>query len=126
MDAQLTQLQELSNIVKSDVHGSLEAILDLVNKINNNPEIKQLKIRTIAYTVGGINSSDILLASASNALVIAFNVRADASAKKLQSQEKVKIEYFSTVYDIYDYLLGLSKEILKLLRPLKPLPARQM
>ena len=113
MDDKMAQIKELSVIIKADVHGSLEAILDIIEKINSNPETETLKVKTIAHTVGGINSSDILLASASNALVIAFNVRADASAKKLQAQEKTQIEYFSTVYDIYDYLLQISKDILK-------------
>lgn len=112
MDDKISQQKELSIIIKSDVHGSLEAIIDIINKINNTPEVKQLKIKKVAYTVGGINSSDIHLATASNAMIIAFNVRADASARKLQSQEKVKIEYFSTVYDIYDYLMQVSKDIL--------------
>ena len=113
MDDKMAQIKELSVIIKADVHGSLEAILDIVEKINSNPETETLKVKTIAHTVGGINSSDIHLASASNALIIAFNVRADASAKKLQAQEKTQIEYFSTVYDIYDYLLQISKDILK-------------
>jgi translation initiation factor IF-2 len=113
MDDQMAQLKELSIIIKADVHGSLEAILDIVNKINSNPEIETLRVKVIAHTVGGINSSDIHLAGASNALIVAFNVRADASAKKLQAQEKTQIEYFSTVYDIYDYLLQLTKDIMK-------------
>ena len=111
MDDKVAQQKELSVIIKSDVHGSLEAILDIINKINDNPETKELIIKVVAHTVGGINSSDIHLAIASRALIIAFNVRADASAKKLQAQEKTKIEYFSTVYDIHDYLLQLSKDI---------------
>lgn len=113
MDDQMAQLKELSIIIKADVHGSLEAIQDIVNKINNNPEIETLRVKVIAHTVGGINSSDIHLASASNALIVAFNVRADASAKKLQAIEKTQTEYFSTVYDIYDYLLQLTKDIIK-------------
>ena len=111
MDDKVSQQKELSVIIKSDVHGSLEAILDIINKINDNPETKELVIKVVAHTVGGINSSDIHLAIASRAMIIAFNVRADASAKKLQAQEKTKIEYFSTVYDIHDYLLQLSKDI---------------
>lgn len=112
MDDQISQRKELSIIIKSDVHGSLEAIMDIVNKINDSPDIKGFRIKVVAYTVGGINSSDIHLATASDALIVSFNVRADASARRLQIQEKTRIEYFSTVYDIYDYLLQVSKDIL--------------
>jgi translation initiation factor IF-2 len=112
MDNSVSDNKELSIIIKADVHGSLEAILDLVNKINNDSSLQSFSINVVAYTVGGINSSDIHLASASKALIVAFNVRADASARKLQANELVSIEYFSTVYDLYDYLLQLSKNIM--------------
>ena len=112
MDDSVSDKKMLSIIIKSDVHGSLEAIIDLVNKINDDSTLESFNINIVAYTVGGINSSDIHLASASNALIIAFNVRADSSARKLQASEKVNVEYFSTVYDIYDYLLQLSKNIM--------------
>ena len=113
MDSKIAKQKELSIIIKADVHGSLEAIIDIINKINNGPEGESLTIKIVAYTVGGINSSDIHLATASKALIIAFNVRPDASARKLQIQEKTNIVCFSTVYDIYDYLLQVAQDILK-------------
>lgn len=89
---------QLNIILKADVQGSLEAITDSLNKLTNN----EVKVTIVASAVGGIAESDINLAIASNAIVIGFNVRADASARRLVEQENVDLHYYSIIYDLID------------------------
>jgi len=92
----------LNLIVKTDVHGSLEALLASIQKQDEN--IEDIQIRVIASGIGGISCSDIHLAKASTATIIGFNVRADASAKKLQQSEGINIKNFGIIYDVLDYI----------------------
>lgn len=92
----------LNVVLKADVQGSVEAIADALVKLSND----EVKVAIIASGVGGITESDVHLAIASNALLIGFNVRADATAKKLAEQESVAINYFSIIYDIVDQVRG--------------------
>lgn len=91
-------VQELNIVLKSDVQGSLEAISDSLMKLSTD----EVKVNIIGSGVGGITETDASLASASNAIVVGFNVRADASAKRLIEQEAVDLRYYSVIYDLID------------------------
>ena len=101
------QIKEINVILKTDVQGSLEAIRDSLLKLST-PEVK---VSLIHAGTGAVSESDIMLASASNAIIIAFNVRADAKAQELAEQEKVSIRYYDVIYqildDIKDAMVGL-------------------
>ena len=92
------EVSELNIVLKADVQGSLEAISDSLNKLSTD----EVKVNIIGRGVGGITETDASLASASNALVIGFNVRADASARKLIDNEAVELRYYSIIYDLID------------------------
>jgi translation initiation factor IF-2 len=92
----------LNVVLKADVQGSVEAIADALIKLSND----EVKVDVIASGVGGITESDVHLAMASNALMIGFNVRADAGAKRLAEQESVSLHYYSVIYDIVDQVKG--------------------
>jgi translation initiation factor IF-2 len=97
------QLQEgkravLNMVLKADVQGSVEAISDSLNKLTSDIA----KINIISSGVGAITGSDINLAIASNAIVIGFNVRADASARQIAANENVDLRYYSIIYTLLD------------------------
>jgi translation initiation factor IF-2 len=91
-------IAEVNLLVKSDVQGSAEAIRDALNKLSTD----EVRVKLIATGVGGINESDINLAAASSALVIGFNVRADAAARRVAGDFAVDIRYYSIIYNIID------------------------
>ena len=93
-----TSARELPVIVKSDVHGSMEAIIGSMNKFNGD----EVKIRVIHSGVGAISESDITLAGATGAMMVAFNVRATPKAKELAAAQKVTIRYYSIIYNVID------------------------
>ena len=97
----------LNVVLKADVQGSIEAISDALVNLSND----EVTVGVIGSGVGGITESDVHLAIASNALLIGFNVRADAGAKRLVEQESVSLHYYSVIYDIVDQvkaaLLGM-------------------
>jgi len=88
----------LNLVVKADVQGSVEALRDSLTAIGTD----QIKVNVIASGVGGITESDATLAAASKAIMIGFNVRADASARKVISDSGVDLRYFSIIYDVID------------------------
>lgn len=88
-------VKELNMILKADVQGSIEAIRDSVEKI----KAEAVKVKIIHTGVGGITESDVLLASASNAIIIGFNVRPEPKAQALAEQEKVDIRLYTVIYD---------------------------
>ena len=90
------KLKELKIIVKSDVQGSLEAIKDTLQKLN----ISEIKLDIIHEGVGSINSSDVLLASASNALILGFNVTPDDPARELIAKEGVDARTYNIIYEL--------------------------
>ncbi|RUO41409.1 translation initiation factor IF-2 [Pseudidiomarina aestuarii] len=92
------EVQELNIVLKSDVQGSLEAISDALTKLSTD----EVKVNIIGSGVGGITETDASLASASRAIVVGFNVRADATAKRLIEQENVDLRYYSVIYDLID------------------------
>ncbi len=90
--------KELAVVVKSDVQGSLEAIVGSLEKLSTD----EVKLRVLHSAVGGINESDIILAKASNAVIIGFNVRANPQARDLARRDGVEIRYYSIIYDVID------------------------
>lgn len=88
----------LNVIIKADVQGSIEAIAEAVSKLSTD----ETKVKVVASGVGGINTSDVNLALASHGIIIGFNVRADASAKKNAEREGVELRYYSVIYNIVD------------------------
>ena len=92
------EVSELNLVLKADVQGSLEAICESLNKLSTD----EVKVNIIGRGVGGITETDASLASASGAIVIGFNVRADASARKLIDNEAVELRYYSIIYDLID------------------------
>ncbi len=93
-----TSAKEFAVIVKSDVHGSAEAIVGSMSKFNGD----EVKVRVIHSGVGAINESDITLAQATGAMLIAFNVRPTPKAKELATAQKVEIRYYSIIYNVID------------------------
>ncbi len=87
---------QVNLLVKADVQGSVEAIRSELLKLSTD----EVEVRVISSGVGGINESDVDLAAASKAILIAFNVRADATARKTASEENVEIRYYSIIYDV--------------------------
>jgi translation initiation factor IF-2 len=87
--------KELNVIVKGDVDGSVEALSDSLLKLST----EEIQVRIIHKGVGQISESDILLASASDAIIVAFQVRPSASAKKLAEQEQIEVRMYSIIYD---------------------------
>lgn len=92
------QVQNLSVIIKADVQGSYEALSGSLQKLSTD----EVKVNVLHSGVGGITESDINLAIASGAFIIGFNVRADASARKLAEAEDVEIRYYNIIYDAID------------------------
>ncbi|HEX4911373.1 MAG TPA: translation initiation factor IF-2 [Permianibacter sp.] len=88
----------LNVVVKADVNGSVEALNESLTKLSTN----EVQVKVIASGVGGITESDANLAAASNAIVFGFNVRADASAKKVLEANGVDVRYHSIIYDVID------------------------
>lgn len=93
-----TQTQSLSVIIKADVQGSYEALAGSLKKLSTD----EVKVNVLHSGVGGITESDVNLAIASGAFIIGFNVRADASSRKLAENENVEIRYYNIIYDAID------------------------
>ena len=89
------QIKELNLIIKADVQGSIHAVQEAFGKLGD----KEVRIKCIHDAVGGITESDVLLASASNAIIIGFNVRPTDQATKLASRDKLDIRLYSIIYD---------------------------
>jgi len=95
---QAGEVKELPIIIKTDVGGSAEVLTESLHKLSND----KVKVRVIHSGVGAINESDILLASASNAIVIGFNVRPERKAEALAEQEKVDVRLHTIIYNLTD------------------------
>ncbi len=91
-------VSEVNVVLKSDVQGSLEAISDSLVKLSTD----EVKVKIIGSGVGGITETDASLAAASNAIVVGFNVRADAAARKVIESEKIDLRYYSVIYALID------------------------
>jgi len=112
LQAQIAEgsMKELPIIIKADVQGSAEVLADTLTKLSD----EKVKIRIIHSGVGAINESDVLLASASNAIVIGFNVRPDRNAQDIAERERVDIRLHSVIYNVTD---EMKKAMAGLLEP---------
>jgi translation initiation factor IF-2 len=90
--------KELNIILKGDVQGSVEVLSDLLSKLSND----KVRLKVLRSGVGAITETDVLLASASNAIIIGFNVRPERKAQELADQEKVDIRLHSIIYELQD------------------------
>ncbi|WP_435165014.1 translation initiation factor IF-2 [Falsirhodobacter sp. 1013] len=100
---------ELPVLVKADVQGSAEAIVQALEKVGND----EVRVRVLHSGVGAITDSDVGLAEASNAPIIGFNVRANASARNSAHQKGVEIRYYSIIYDLVDDIKAAASGLLK-------------
>ena len=103
LDNMFNQMEEgdvsmVNVVLKTDVKGSAEAIVDSLHKLSTD----EVKVAIVASGVGGITESDANLAMASSAILIGFNVRADAVAKRLIDEESINLHYYSVIYDLID------------------------
>ncbi|EHD23145.1 MULTISPECIES: translation initiation factor IF-2 [Brenneria] len=92
------EVSELNIVLKSDVQGSCEAISDSLQKLSTD----EVKVKIVGSGVGGITETDATLAAASNAIILGFNVRADASARRVVEAESLDLRYYSVIYDLID------------------------
>ncbi|MDC3087749.1 translation initiation factor IF-2 [Candidatus Pelagibacter sp.] len=92
--------EELNLIIKSDVHGSSEAIKNAVGQIKH----KEVKPKIILADIGMVTETDVTLAKASNAVLIAFNVKPSKEAKKMAEKENIKISSYNIIYEVLDYI----------------------
>ncbi|HID01456.1 MAG TPA: translation initiation factor IF-2, partial [Piscirickettsiaceae bacterium] len=92
------EIEEINVVLKTDVQGSLEALRESLTKLST----EEVQVNIVSAGVGAITETDVNLAMATNAIIIGFNVRADATARKLIEQEDVDVHYFSVIYDAVD------------------------
>jgi len=110
MEEMLARIQagvqkEVAVVIKADVQGSAEAIQVVVTKVGN----EEVRVRTLHSAVGQITESDVQLAKASDAIIIAFNVRANSQARELAHRDGVDIRYYSIIYEVADDIEKLVK-----------------
>jgi translation initiation factor IF-2 len=103
-------VKELPIVVKADVQGSAEVLADTLTKLSDD----RVKIRIIRSGVGAINESDVLLASASNAIIVGFNVRPDRNAQDMAEREEVDVRLHSVIYNVTE---EIKKGMAGLLEP---------
>ena len=102
--------KELNLIIKSDVHGSSEAIKNAISQVTHD----EVKPKIILADIGMVTETDVNLAKASNAVLVAFNVKPSKEAKKLAENEKIKISSYNIIYEVLDYI---KKKMSGLLAP---------
>ena len=100
---------ELNIVLKADTQGSVEAISDALLKLGND----EVKVAIVGSGVGGITETDATLATASNAVIIGFNVRADGPARRVIENENVDLHYYSVIYDLIDDVKKAMSGLLK-------------
>ena len=105
---QASDLKELPLIIKADVQGSVEAVKQSLTKLSN----EEVVVKVIHGGVGAINESDVSLAATSNAIIIGFNVRPDATAKQLAEQEKVDLRLYKVIYQAIEDVEAAMKGML--------------
>jgi translation initiation factor IF-2 len=102
-------VSELPVLVKADVQGSAEAIVQALEKVGN----EEVRVRVLHYGVGAVTDSDVGLAEASNCPIIAFNVRANSTARAAAQQKGVEVRYYSIIYDLIDDIKAAASGLLK-------------
>jgi len=108
---QAGEVKKLNILLKADVQGTLHAISDSLMKLAADNE--EVDVRIIGSGVGGINETDISLAAASDAIVIGFNVRADAAARRASAERGVELNYYSVIYELIDEVTKALTGMLK-------------
>ena len=103
------KIKELNIILKADTQGALDALQETLSPLSN----EEVEVKIIHGGIGTISETDIMLASASNALVIGFNVAIDQNAKKLAKNEKIEIRTYNIIYDLIDEVKAALKGYLK-------------
>ena len=103
------ELKELNLIIKADVQGSVEAVRQSLVKLSN----EEVEVKVIHGGVGAINESDVILASASNAIIIGFNVKPDAQAEETAKTEGVDLRLYSVIYNAIDDIERAMKGMLE-------------
>ncbi|WP_448522176.1 translation initiation factor IF-2 [Schleiferia thermophila] len=104
----LGDFKELNIILKCDVDGSVEALSDALSKLST----EKIQVRILHKGVGQITESDVLLASASDAIIVGFNVRPSANARKIAEREQVEIRHYSIIYDAIDEIKSAMEGML--------------
>ena len=102
------EMKELQIIVKADVQGSVEAVRQSLEELSN----EEVRVNVIHGGVGAINESDVMLANASNAIIVGFNVRPDATAVVSAERESVDIRLYSIIYDCIEEIESAMKGML--------------
>jgi translation initiation factor IF-2 len=102
-------INELNLVIKADVQGSIEALRDALDKMDQS----EVKINTIHSAVGGITETDVTLASASDAVIIGFNVRPESKARQAAEREKVEIKTYRVIYQVIDDINAARVGMLK-------------
>ena len=110
----LAGAKEVNIILKADVQGSLEALIKSIEELSD--KFEDVKINIIHSGIGAITESDVMLAAASNAIIIGFNVRPDAAARKAAEEEQVDIKIYGIIYDVLD---DLEKALKGMLEPVE-------
>lgn len=108
--AKAGEKQNLKMVIKGDVHGSVEALLSSLEKLTEDND--ELAVQALHTGVGGITESDVVLAKASNAIIIGFNVRANAQARDLAKQDGVEIRYYNIIYNVIDDMKAILSGML--------------
>ena len=103
------ETKELNLVLKGDVHGSVEALQEAILKLS----LEEVKVRVIHAGVGAINESDVMLASASNAIVIGFNVRPDSNARRLAEADRVDLRLYRVIYEALEDIRLAVQGLLK-------------
>lgn len=103
-------IKELNLLIKADVQGSVEAVCSSLLALNKNES--EVRVSIVHSGVGAVTESDVMLASAANALIIAFNVRPDANARKLADTEKIEIHTYRVIYEAIDDIQSAMKGML--------------
>lgn len=102
------ELQELKVVIKGDVHGSVEALQSALEKLSTN----EIRLTVIHASAGAINEKDVMLASASNAIIIGFHVRPTSKAQQAAEREKVEIRKYNIIYDVVDDIKSAMEGLL--------------
>jgi translation initiation factor IF-2 len=102
------EVKELNLVIKADVQGSIEAVKETLAKLST----EAVKIKVIHSAVGGINEGDVMLASASNAIVVGFNVRPDTKAQGLSEKESVDLRLYTIIYNLVDEIKAAMEGML--------------
>src|SRR6202042_2124921 len=104
------EVKELPVVIKADVQGSVEVLNEMLPKVSND----EVKLKVIQASVGAVTETDVLLASASKAVIVAFNVRPERKALELAQREEVEIRPYTIIYELID---DLKKAAVGLLTP---------